>query len=77
MLDASGSMAKKIGGVSKYELAKNEAFSFGSKLENANVLMRVFGSEGNNKTPEKYNPAMQSEECTDSKRMTSKASAIH
>ncbi|MCA1180829.1 VWA domain-containing protein [Bacillus licheniformis] len=49
MLDASGSMAKKIGGVSKYELAKNEVFSFGSKLENANVLMRVFGSEGNNK----------------------------
>ncbi|KAA6451011.1 VWA domain-containing protein [Bacillus swezeyi] len=49
MLDASGSMAKKMNGVSKYELAKNEAFSFGSKLENTNVLMRVFGSEGNNK----------------------------
>ncbi|MEC1535157.1 VWA domain-containing protein [Bacillus sonorensis] len=49
MLDASGSMARKIDGVSKYELAKKEAFNFGSELENTNVLMRVFGSEGNNK----------------------------
>ncbi|KKB74274.1 MULTISPECIES: VWA domain-containing protein [Bacillus] len=49
MLDASGSMAKKIDGVTKYELAKQEAFNFSSKLQNTNVLMRVFGSEGNNK----------------------------
>ncbi|MGG0051203.1 vWA domain-containing protein [Bacillus atrophaeus] len=50
LLDASGSMAKRIDGVSKFNLAKKEIFQFAKSLPtDSQVKMSVFGSEGNNK----------------------------
>ncbi|AOS00057.1 MULTISPECIES: VWA domain-containing protein [Bacillus] len=50
LLDASGSMAKRIDGVSKFNSAKKEISKFASSLpEGTQVKMSVFGSEGNNK----------------------------
>ncbi|MBY8911702.1 VWA domain-containing protein [Bacillus sp. YC2] len=50
LLDASGSMAKRIDGVSKYSMAKDEIVRFADSLPyKSQVRMTVFGSEGNNK----------------------------
>ena len=50
LLDASGSMAKRIDGVSKYNMAKEEIVRFADQIKSkSQVRMTVFGSEGNNK----------------------------
>ena len=50
LLDASGSMAKRIDGVSKYNMAKDEIVRFADRIKSTSqVRMTVFGSEGNNK----------------------------
>ncbi|WJM61610.1 VWA domain-containing protein [Bacillus amyloliquefaciens] len=50
LLDASGSMAKRIDGVSKYNMAKDEIVRFADQIKSkSQVRMTVFGSEGNNK----------------------------
>ncbi|MFS3915152.1 VWA domain-containing protein [Bacillus australimaris] len=50
LLDASGSMARKVEGERKFDLAKQEVFKFAQSLpEDAKIRMSLFGSEGNNK----------------------------
>lgn len=50
LLDASGSMVRKVDGERKFDLAKQEVFKFAQSLpENAKIRMSLFGSEGNNK----------------------------
>ncbi|MDM5299722.1 VWA domain-containing protein [Bacillus pumilus] len=50
LLDASGSMARKVDGERKFDLAKQEVFKFAQSLpKNAQIRMSLFGSEGNNK----------------------------
>jgi len=49
VLDASGSMAQKIGGTTKMELAKQAIRTFAADLpEQANVALRVYGHKGSN-----------------------------
>ncbi|MGE6630334.1 VWA domain-containing protein [Bacillus sp. NPDC077027] len=55
LLDASGSMARKVDGERKFDLAKQEIFKFAQSLpENAKIRMSLFGSEGNNKNSGKF-----------------------
>ncbi|AIZ61800.1 hypothetical protein XJ18_06185 [Bacillus pumilus] len=50
LLDASGSMARKVEGERKFDLAKQEVFKFAQSLpKDAKIRMSLFGSEGNNK----------------------------
>ncbi|MDI3410671.1 VWA domain-containing protein [Bacillus sonorensis] len=50
MLDASGSMAQKIDGEKKFDIAKESVNDFADLLSsNANVMLNVFGHKGNNK----------------------------
>ncbi|WP_368774706.1 VWA domain-containing protein [Bacillus aerius] len=50
LLDASGSMARKVDGERKFDLAKQEVFKFAQSLpKDAKIRMSLFGSEGNNK----------------------------
>ncbi|MEI4790005.1 VWA domain-containing protein [Bacillus sp. FJAT-53060] len=50
LLDASGSMVRKVDGERKFDLAKQEVFKFAQSLpKNAKIRMSLFGSEGNNK----------------------------
>ncbi|MED4403671.1 VWA domain-containing protein [Metabacillus fastidiosus] len=49
LLDASGSMAQKIGGKTKMELAKEAINEFVATMpEEANVMLRVYGHKGSN-----------------------------
>lgn len=50
LLDASGSMVRKVEGERKFDLAKEEVFKFAQSLpKDAKIRMSLFGSEGNNK----------------------------
>ncbi|TWK80693.1 hypothetical protein CHCC20335_0647 [Bacillus paralicheniformis] len=50
VLDASGSMAQKIDGEKKFDIAKESVNDFADLLSsNANVMLNVFGHKGNNK----------------------------
>ncbi|MBH0176157.1 VWA domain-containing protein [Fictibacillus sp. 23RED33] len=54
ILDASGSMAAKIGNKTKMELAKDSIKEFASKLpSNANVALRVYGHKGSGNDSDK------------------------
>ncbi|MBM7649229.1 hypothetical protein JOC78_002182 [Bacillus ectoiniformans] len=54
LLDASGSMAQKIGGKTKMELAKEKVDEFVATLpEEANVMLRVYGHKGSNSDSDK------------------------
>ena len=54
LLDASGSMAQKIGGKTKMELAKDAINQFVSSMpEEANVSLRVYGHKGSNSDSDK------------------------
>lgn len=54
LLDASGSMAAKIGGKTKMELAKEAIDQFVASMpEGANVSLRVYGHKGSNKDSDK------------------------
>lgn len=54
LLDASGSMAQKIGGKTKMELAKEAIDQFVSSMpEEANVMLRVYGHKGSNNDSDK------------------------
>ena len=61
-IDASGSMAGSIGGETKMEIAKREAVSFLSELdENISVGLVVYGHRGNNKEDGKAESCTSSE----------------
>ncbi|MCG8396416.1 VWA domain-containing protein [Bacillus atrophaeus] len=50
LFDGSGSMVQKTGGERKIDVAKKSVKSFAELLpENTNLMLRVFGHEGNNK----------------------------
>ncbi|KRT90274.1 VWA domain-containing protein [Bacillus glycinifermentans] len=50
VLDASGSMARKIDGEKKFDIAKDSVNDFANLLsDDANVMLNVFGHKGNNK----------------------------
>ncbi|RHW38116.1 VWA domain-containing protein [Neobacillus notoginsengisoli] len=54
LLDASGSMAQKIGGKTKMELAKDAINQFVASMpEEANVSLRVYGHKGSNSDSDK------------------------
>lgn len=54
LLDASGSMAQKVGGKTKMELAKEAINEFLSSMpEGANVSLRVYGHKGSNSDSDK------------------------
>lgn len=54
LLDASGSMAQKVGGKTKMELAKEAINEFLSSMpEGANVSLRVYGHKGSNADSDK------------------------
>ncbi|WP_203289869.1 VWA domain-containing protein [Metabacillus sp. cB07] len=54
LLDASGSMAQKIGGQTKMDLAKKAVNDFVASMpEGANVSLRVYGQEGSNSDSDK------------------------
>ncbi|MGP1906816.1 VWA domain-containing protein [Metabacillus sp. JX24] len=54
LLDASGSMAQKIGGQAKMDLAKKAVNDFVASMpEGANVSLRVYGQEGSNSDSDK------------------------
>ncbi|MDQ0230840.1 VWA domain-containing protein [Metabacillus malikii] len=54
LLDASGSMAQKIGGKTKMELAKEAINNFVASMpEGANVSLRVYGHKGSNSDSDK------------------------
>lgn len=54
LLDSSGSMAQKIGGKSKMELAKEAVDQFVSSMpEGSNVSLRVYGHKGSNADSDK------------------------
>ncbi|MEK4874071.1 VWA domain-containing protein [Bacillus sp. FSL W8-0102] len=54
LLDASGSMAQKIGGKTKMDLAKEAVNQFVSSMpEGANVSLRVYGHKGSNSDKDK------------------------
>ncbi|WP_019244461.1 MULTISPECIES: VWA domain-containing protein [Bacillus] len=54
LLDASGSMAQKIGGKTKMDLAKNAINEFVASMpEGANVSLRVYGHKGSNSDSDK------------------------
>lgn len=54
LLDASGSMAQKIGGKTKMELAKEAINEFVASMpEGANVSLRVYGHKGSNSDSDK------------------------
>lgn len=54
LLDASGSMAQKIGGKSKMELAKQAVNEFVASMpEESNISLRVYGHKGSNSDKDK------------------------
>ncbi|RFU63106.1 VWA domain-containing protein [Peribacillus glennii] len=54
LLDASGSMAQKVGGKSKMELAKKAIDDFVASMpEGSNVMLRVYGHKGSNSDSDK------------------------
>lgn len=54
LLDASGSMAQKIGGKTKMDLAKEAVNQFVSSMpEGSNVSLRVYGHKGSNSDNDK------------------------
>ncbi|WP_110926860.1 VWA domain-containing protein [Bacillus massiliglaciei] len=54
LLDASGSMAQKVNGKTKMELAKQAVDEFVATMpEGANVMLRVYGHEGSNEDADK------------------------
>ncbi|MCM3571103.1 VWA domain-containing protein [Neobacillus mesonae] len=54
LLDASGSMAAKIGGKTKMELAKQAIEEFVASMpEDSNISLRVYGHKGSNKDSDK------------------------
>lgn len=54
LLDASGSMAGKVNGESKMEVAKKAIYNYLDKIpDNANVMLRVYGHKGSNNENDK------------------------
>jgi Ca-activated chloride channel homolog len=54
LLDSSGSMAAKIGGKTKMEIAKEAVRNYASKLpQGSNVMLRVYGQKGSNADSDK------------------------
>ncbi|WP_404455276.1 VWA domain-containing protein [Virgibacillus necropolis] len=54
LLDSSGSMAQKVGGKTKMELAKEAVNNFVASMpEGANVALRVYGHKGSNSDSDK------------------------
>lgn len=54
LVDASGSMAAKVGGKTRMEAAKEAVMEFAEQVpENATISLRVYGHEGSNKEREK------------------------
>ncbi|WP_416730354.1 vWA domain-containing protein [Fictibacillus sp. JL2B1089] len=54
LLDSSGSMAVKIGGKTKMEIAKEAVRNYASKLpQGSNVMLRVYGQKGSNADSDK------------------------
>ncbi len=54
LVDASGSMAAKVGGKTRMEAAKEAVLEFAEQVpENATISLRVYGHEGSNKERDK------------------------
>jgi Ca-activated chloride channel homolog len=54
LMDSSGSMAAKIGGKTKMEIAKEAVRNYASKLpQGSRVMLRVYGQEGSNSDSDK------------------------
>ncbi|MEK5479558.1 VWA domain-containing protein [Paenibacillus sp. FSL R5-0407] len=63
LFDASGSMAGKIGGETRIDLAKDAVNSFVSELpENTNVSLRVYGHKGSGKNSDRELSCSSTEE---------------